>query len=186
MEGGCFQNQVFLLVEQWWVPINILIIILIIIILIGGRVESLNNLKCEQFMAMFRSSLPIIVRQYPLNHAKLSFFTASGWCFGFLSWSCRIWCQREPIRNARLCLFFTFQNLFSQHFAFLATFTKRSLLTGCSGFPWKLVQVFLENLTACSGFPWWNCNSGNPPHIPMAPPSWNKCCLKTLETEWGV
>ena len=139
MEGGCFQNQVFLLVEQWWVPINSLIIILIMIILIGGRVESLNNLKCEQFMAMFRSSLPIIVRQYPLNHTKLSFFTASGWCFGFLSWSCRIWCQREPIKNPRLCLFFTFQNLFSQHFAFLAIFREKEVFS-------QVVQVFLGNL----------------------------------------
>ena len=44
-----------------------------IIILIGGTVESPNNLKFEQFMAMFRSSLPIIVRQYPSNHTKLKF-----------------------------------------------------------------------------------------------------------------
>ena len=73
MEGGCFQNQesrrVFVDVQsnrKRHKEIRI-------IILIGGTVESPNNLKFEQFMAMFRSSLPIIVRQYPSNHTKLKF-----------------------------------------------------------------------------------------------------------------
>ena len=179
MEGGCFQNQesrrVFVDVQsnrKRHKEIRI-------IILIGGTVESPNNLKFEQFMAMFRSSLPIIVRQYPSNHTKLKFLHSFWMMFWFSILELPDMMSERTNKKSSPLPFFYISESFQPTFCLFGHFYKKEVFS-------QVVQVFLENLTACSGFPWWNCNSGNPPHIPMALPSCNKCCLKTLETEWGV